>query len=280
LNEPFASIIDVTYIYGDGTKALENITLEIHQGDRIGLAGENGSGKTTLCKHMNGLLSPTYGQVSIDGKNITEIDILEIVRQVGFLFQNPDNQLFCSKVTDEISFGLRNIGLNEDEIAARVKKYLKLLGIERHADSPPLMLSMGLRRLVTIASTLAMEPSLVILDEPTAWLDGNQTSFAINAINAFAENGGTIIVVTHNMKLLAELTDRTIILSQGRKIADGKTREMLSDMELLTRARLSPTPLVELSTHLGLADNGVVITEDDFVNAMRKYKGGGVSLRS
>ncbi|MEM4262413.1 MAG: ABC transporter ATP-binding protein [Thermoplasmata archaeon] len=268
MTTPLVSVSNLTYLYEDGTLALENISFEISKGERVGLIGENGSGKTTLCKHLNGILKPSQGRVLIEGKDIAKMNIAEIVGKVGLLFQNPDNQLFCSTVTEEMSFGLRNLGLNEDEIAARSQRYARLLGIDGLADRSPLMLSLGLRRLVTIASVLAMEQDLVLLDEPTAWLDRFQSRTATDAIKGFASSGRTIVVVSHNMKLIADLTERAIVLSHGRKIADGSTREILSNKELLLNAGLFPTPISELASDLSIAGQEHIITEDDLIRAL------------
>ena len=270
------SVSDLTYVYEDGTLALEDISFEISKGERIGLIGENGSGKTTLCKHLNGILRPSKGRVLIEGRDIAEMSISEVVGKVGLLFQNPDNQLFCSTVTEEMSFGLRNLGLTEDEIATRSQRYARLLRIDGLAERPPLMLSLGLRRLVTIASVLAMEQDIVLLDEPTAWLDRFQSRTATDAIKGFASSGRTIVVVSHNMKLIADLTERAVVLSRGRKIADGSTREILADKELLRRAGLSPTPVSELASDLGIAGHERVITEDDLITALCRGRDGGV----
>ena len=263
------SVSNLTHVYEDGTVALENISLGISKGERIGLIGENGSGKTTLCKHLNALLTPSKGAVFLEGRRIDEMAVADLVKKVGFLFQNPDNQLFRGTVAEEISFGLQNLGLDEKEIGARSRKYIQRLGLERYAKTPPLILSMGLRRLVTIASILAMEQDIILLDEPTAWLDGFQAKFAIDAIRDFAETGRTIFVVSHNIKLIAELTERCIVISRGRKVADGGTREILGNAELLRGAGLLPTPVFELASRLGIDDRERIITVDDLTGAFR-----------
>lgn len=273
------SVSALTYVYEDGTVALEEVSLDISEGDRVGLIGENGSGKTTLCKHMNGLLTPTKGTVLLNGRRIDEMSVAEIAARVGHLFQNPDNQLFRATVAEEISFGLQNLGLNETEIEARSRSYVQRLGLERYANTPPLMLSLGLRRLVTIASVLAMEQDVVLLDEPTAWLDGFQARSAVGAIKEFADSGKTIVVVSHNLKLIAELTERCVVLSHGRKIADGKTRDILGDSELLCRARLSRTPVFELASHLGIEGCEHIISVEDLVSALRREEAREVTRR-
>lgn len=250
--------------------ALDEVSLEICKGDRIGLIGENGSGKTTLCKHLNGLLIPTKGTVLLDGRRIGEIPVEEVARRVGHLFQNPDSQLFLGTVEEEISFGLRNLGLDEEDVETRCRKYTRSLGLERYSRSPPLMLSMGLRRMVTIASVLAMEQDIVLLDEPTAWLDASQARTAIKAIEEITTSGRAVVVVSHNIRLVAELTERCIVLSHGRKVADGNTKEILGNKELLRRARLFPPPVSELTSCLGIKNNERIISVKDLKEALHR----------
>jgi energy-coupling factor transporter ATP-binding protein EcfA2 len=273
---PQVSIKEVRFTYDDGTEALRGIDLEINHGERIGLAGLNGSGKTTLCKQVNGLLVPSEGSVTVDGIATSESDVSSLSKRVAYLFQNPDHQIFCGSVSEEISFGLKNLGLDEKSIRKRVRQYLELLGLEDYADKPPLTLSLGLRRMVSIASTLAMEQELVILDEPAAWLDFAQTRRVIGAIKQISDNGRTIIVVTHNMKLIAELTDRLIVMSEGRIATDGPTREVLSSPESLWGFGLVASPVSRLATKLGWNKPGRPIsTPSDFISAMRAYDRGG-----
>jgi energy-coupling factor transporter ATP-binding protein EcfA2 len=270
------SIKKVHFVYEDGTEALKSIDLEINHGERVGLAGVNGSGKTTLCKQMNGLLVPSSGSVTVDGITTSESDVSSLSKRVAYLFQNPDHQIFCSSVTEEISFGLKNLGLEAEVIERRARHYMVLLGLEEYADKPPLTLSLGLRRLVSIASTLAMEQDLIILDEPAAWLDYVQTRKAIGAIKQVSDGGRTVLVVTHNMKVIAELTDRLIVMSEGEIATDGPTREILSNPDALWGLGLVASPTSRLAGKLGWNKPGRFIsTPSDFVSAMRTLHGGG-----
>ena len=259
------------------------MSLDIGHGERIGLVGENGSGKTTLCKHMNGLLSPTEGSILVDGADISKARTPEIAPKVGYLFQNPDHQIFCSSVLDEVSFGLRNIGLSKEEVSLRAAKYMDQLGIGPLSNEPPLALSLGERRLVSVASALAMEQELMILDEPVAWLDARQARLVAKAIGEAGRSGRTVIIITHNMKLVAELTDRMIVMSQGRVVFDGKTRELVSDPAAMSRACLASPPVAQLARRLSqvLEMKRPVASNEDLIGELMAARqgGGGAGVR-
>jgi len=278
-SSPHLVVSSLKYSYPDGTQALRGVDLAIRHGERIGLAGENGSGKTTLCKQMNGLLHPSEGGVVIDGADISRMGAKEIAAKVGYLFQNPDHQIFCGTVFDEVAFGLKNVGLEDSEIEKTVRRYLDLLGISALSGSPPLTLSMGNRRLVAVASTLAMEQELLILDEPIAWLDARQTALVENAISEATTAGRTVIVVSHNMKLIAALTDRIVIMSEGRVVLDGGTKETVSDYEAMARAGLVPPPVSLLARRLGwgAAAPKQASTNEDLARWIRAARSGGDS---
>ena len=274
---PHLVVSNLKFSYPDGTQAIRGMDMAIHHGERIGLAGENGCGKTTLCKQMNGLLSPSEGSVLIDGVDVSEMGYQEIAGKVGYLFQNPDHQIFCSTVFDEVAFGLRNIGLGATEIDSRVGRYLDVLGIRDLSGSPPMTLSLGNRRLVAVASTLAMEQELLILDEPIAWLDSKQTRFVANAVGQASLAGRTVVVVSHNMKLIADLTERIVIMSEGRVALDGNTKETVSDPETMARAGLVPPPVALLARRLGWGEAAPAhtSTNEDLIRWIKASRSGG-----
>lgn len=272
MNPPLiADLSDVSFTYEDGTRALDEVCLRINCGERIGLIGENGAGKSTLCKHLNGLLHPTEGKVLIDGKDVAKSRASHLARTVGYLFQNPDHQIFKSTVYDEVAFGPKNIRLRDNEIAERVRRYLQITGLSDLAKSPPLMLSLGLRRMVTIASVLSMEQRLIILDEPTGWLDQGQAVIAKEAIRGRLASGTAMIMVTHDLQLVAEMADRVVILYGGHIVADGDAKEILSDTDLLMKYGLDPPPLTELADEFLSEETALgVLKPADFINAVKK----------
>jgi len=272
-SQPIVDMTDVSFTYEDGTRALDRLSIVIRPGERVGLIGENGAGKTTLCKHLNGLLHPTDGVVLIDGVDAAKARTSHLARTVGYLFQNPDHQIFRSTVLDEVAFGPKNLGLRDEVVAERVEHYLQITGLSDMTKSPPLMLSLGLRRMVSIASILSMEQRLIILDEPTAWLDYGQAAAAKAAIQGRLASGAAMVLVTHDLQLIAELTDRTVIMSKGRIVADDGTEKILSDTDLLRENGLDPTPLIELASKFFPEEMTAQLWDvTDFLNAVKKKK--------
>lgn len=241
---------NVKFEYESGVVALKGVSLAIDRGEYVAVVGGNGSGKTTLAKHMNGLLRPTSGEVVIMGSSAADRTISEIARVVGYVFQNPDHQLFCATVTEEVAFGPANMGLPSQEVSARVDSALKTLGILDVKDRSPFSLTLGLRRKVSIASVLAMGPQVLVLDEPTTGLDSREARELMVCIRRLNDDGTTIVLITHDMKLVAEHTNRVVVMSEGRVLLDSNTRGAFSDMELLRQSKLLPPPVTKLAHRL------------------------------
>ncbi|MCQ4925727.1 energy-coupling factor transporter ATPase [Tissierella carlieri] len=228
-------INNLNYIYNANTpfekKALDNINLEINEGEFIGLIGHTGSGKSTLVQHLNGLMKPTSGDIIIDGVNITTKDanLKEIRQKVGLVFQYPEHQLFEETIYKDIAFGPRNLGLNEEEIHNRVKESMELVGLDfdELKDRSPFELSGGQKRRVAIAGVIAMKPKILVLDEPTAGLDPSGRDEILGEIQKLYEQESiTIILVSHSMEDVAKLVDRILVMHRGKLEMDGKTREI------------------------------------------------------
>ncbi|MFQ5593910.1 MAG: energy-coupling factor ABC transporter ATP-binding protein [Anaerolineae bacterium] len=261
---PAVQVDNLDYWYQDGPPALQDVSLTIGRGEWVALIGENGSGKTTLVKHFNGLLRPRRGQVRVAGQDTAGQSIGELARQVGYVFQSPDHQIFSSTVVEELAFGLRNLGLSSPEIEARTAEALALFELGPYAAAPPAILGYGLRRRITVAAVWAMRPEVVVLDEPTTGLDRRHTLGLMGHMLELHRRGHTLILITHDMKLVARYAQRVVVMHQGRIIGDGLVRPVLRDEELLGRSSLAPPPITALARRLapcGLAGDSLTVEE-------------------
>lgn len=250
MSEPAVELSNCHYRYNGTVPALQGVSCTIEPGSWVAVVGQNGSGKTTLAKLCNGLLRPHAGRVRVMGQDARRQSVAQLARQVGYLFQNPDHQLFAPTVREEIAFGLDNLGFDPAEKEERLEETLKLFGLEAFAERPPAVLGYGLRRQVTVASLFALRPPILILDEPTAGLDWGRTKLLLERSRILHQSGHTIIFVTHNMRLVAEWAERVLVLHKGRLLADDTPRAVFGQPELLARAALSPPPITELSQRL------------------------------
>lgn len=220
----------VGYRYPDGREALHEISFELTHGEKAALVGANGAGKTTLLLHADGLLLPTAGQVVVGGIPITRRTLPTIRRTVGYLFQQPDDQLFMPTVEEDVAFGPANMGLDDAEIERRVAEALAAVGAAELRHRAPGRLSGGEKKRVAIATVLAMEPSILVLDEPTASLDPPARRQLLELIRTFRH---TMLIATHDLELVRELCPRTLVLRRGALVADGPTNEVLAACEIV-----------------------------------------------
>jgi len=233
----------ISYEYEDGILALENVDMEITEGQCVVILGPNGAGKSTLLKVMAGLLPPTKGKVSISGKDVPE---KSTNLQVGIVFQDPDDQIFMPRVWDDIAFGPINLGLEKAEVEKRVEKAMRISGIEGFADRVPHHLSYGEKKRVAMAGILAMEPKILLLDEPTANLDPESRSGIMKFIKGL---GRTVVLATHDIEAAAAMADRIFVLD-GKILAQGDTREILANRPLLEGAGLEMPVIARLFSEL------------------------------
>ena len=240
------------YLYDDGTTALHDINLSIGPGEFIAILGGNGAGKTTLALQMSGQLKPTKGKMYIDGKDTTKKGIADLARIVGYTFQNPDCQLFCKTVKDEIAFGPKQLGLTRDEVNNRVEETLQIMDLEQFKDRDPHALSRGQKIGVAVASVLAMKPKIIILDEPTLGQDFNRISSLMTLLKSLNSQGLTVVVITHDVNIAAEYARRAILMDKGKILADRNSRDVLSEEDLMRSANLEPPTAVYLSKLAGL----------------------------
>ncbi|HUE98273.1 MAG TPA: ATP-binding cassette domain-containing protein [Anaerolineales bacterium] len=221
---------DLHFSYHDGLAALRGVSFEMCGGDKVALVGPNGAGKSTLMLHLNGILSG-HGAVSVGGKRLTRDNLPAIRAMVGLVFQNPDDQLFSPTVFEDVAFGPLHMGLPMDEVEARVKSALEAVKMSGFQDRLSHHLSMGEKKRIAIATVLSMDPQILVLDEPSAGLDPRARRTLINLLR---ELPITMLVSTHDMKLVQELFPRTIVMDEGQIVADGRTRDILGNEALLT----------------------------------------------
>lgn len=229
MSHHFIKFTDIQYTYPDGIEALKGISMLITHGERVALLGCNGAGKSTLILLTNGLLLPDNGEVNIGGVPVTK-KTLPLVRQsVGMVFQNPDDQLFMPTVEEDVAFGPLNMNLPDEEVERRVAKSLSLVNATELRKRAPMQLSGGQRRRVAIATVLSMEPSILVLDEPTSNLDFKARRDLINVLKSFRH---TQLIATHDLDMVRELCARVIVLEDGKIVADGPTEAVLQDPDI------------------------------------------------
>ncbi|WP_447969235.1 energy-coupling factor transporter ATPase [Nitrospira sp. M1] len=244
---------DVTFGYTQGVPVLTGVSLTIAQGDFVAVLGENGSGKSTLGKLVKGLLLPSEGHVVVHGHNTTVTSIIELSRMVGYVFQNPDHQIFAETVWDEVAFSLKNLGIPNNECEQRVVEALMAVGLDvsRYRFEDPFSLTKGERQRVAVASILAMKPDILIFDEPTTGLDAQETDRMMRMIRALHQQGHTIVMITHTIQLVADYATRCVLMHDGTVLADASTRDIFSDPLLMQEAALDVPAVTRFSQRWG-----------------------------
>jgi cobalt/nickel transport system ATP-binding protein len=235
MSTPALEVRDLTFGYPDGTQVLHNVDFHVHPGERVALLGPNGAGKTTLVLHLNAILQPDGGSVTVAGLPATEENAHEIRRRTGLVFQDPDDQLFMPTVRQDVGFGPANFGVTGLELNDRVARALEAVGMEDVADRPPHHLSLGQRRRVAVATVLAMRPEILVLDEPSSNLDPASRHELAHILQSLDI---TMFMVTHDLPYALELCERSLVMDGGRIVADGPTSEILGDRELMRAHRL------------------------------------------
>ena len=283
--KPVLEVKALTHTYSAGTpfehKAIDNVDLEVMPGEFLGIIGHTGSGKSTLIQHLNGLLRPMDGQILLDGTDIWERpkEIRKVRFQVGLVFQYPEYQLFEETVYKDISFGPKNMGLEGEEIACRVRRAAALAGIdEEMLEKPPFEPSGGQKRRVAIAGVIAMEPKVLILDEPTAGLDPRGREAILAQLRSYhKQKGNTVILVSHSMEEIARNVDRIVVMSHSHKLMDGTPEEVFSRADELLQVGLDVPQVTKVAMELqkrGLLADSSVYTIDELVRRLLALKGG------
>ena len=249
--ESVIRVEDVCFRYPDTTRnAVDHVDLEVREGEFLAIMGQNGSGKTTLAKQLNGLLKKTSGKITIYGQDV-ETGIFNLSRFIGYVFQNPDHQIFAETIWDEVSFGPRNYKMAEEELKQSVQEALRAVDLEGREKEDPFSLTKGERQRVAIASVLAMKPKILILDEPTTGLDYKEQCGVMELLKTLNENGRTIIIITHTMWVASQYAHRAVIMNDGHVLMDGPVREVYANEEELISLHLKPPQITQIGNRMG-----------------------------
>jgi cobalt/nickel transport system ATP-binding protein len=250
MTEYIISVKDVKFNYPAGVNAINGVSLEIGQGERVAILGPNGSGKSTLILLIAGLLTPQKGEIKVFGEKTTSKDFQKFRSRIGIVFQDPDDQLFTQSVIEDIEYGPKNLKLPEEDIKQRSREVLEKIGVYHLKDRHPHRLSFGEKKKASLATALVLKPELLILDEPTANLDLVSRRGLLGMLNDLNRSGTTVLVSTHDVEALPELADRVVVISHGSLLGGGATSKVLQDLPLLESAGLEPPAIVKLFSEL------------------------------
>jgi energy-coupling factor transport system ATP-binding protein len=258
---PVIEVEDAYFSYEGGIEALRGVSLQIREGEFVAILGQNGSGKTTLAKHLNGLLKPARGEVRIEGSSTTRMPAAELGRHVGYVFQNPDHQIFEEQILDEVLFGPKKLGIEREHAHQQAREALETVGLWERRSEDPFTLTKGMRQKVAVASVLATRPRAIVMDEPTTGLDYGELKQMMSLVKGLNEAGHTIVIITHCIWIAAQFAHRTILMKDGTIVADGPTREVFAREELLARADIIAPQIVRFSNELGTT----ILSVDEFL---------------
>ncbi|PWH15027.1 MAG: ABC transporter ATP-binding protein [Anaerolineae bacterium] len=261
-------IENLTFRYPNGVLALRGVSLHIASGELVAIIGQNGAGKTTLVKHLNGLLLPSQGRVLIGDWDTRQYSVAKLAQRVGYVFQNPDEQLFTKTVADEIAFGPRNLGYPKERIETLVEDALHLTHLETMRSMNPYDLSPTWRKMVAVASILAMDTPILVFDEPTTGQDAASVARLASIIAELRRRGKTVLTITHDIDFCAENFERVIVMGGGQVLLDGTAKDVLGQEEILAQTYVDPPQITRLGLRLGLTE--VVCTPQEFLDAFER----------
>ena len=265
---------NVEYTYSSGTLALKDINLSIFKGELIAIMGKNGAGKTTLIRTFNGLIKPSKGNILINGNKASTKTIAELSKNVGIIFQNPTHQLFSNTIEEEIKFSLKNLDLSDEEIQIRTNNILKNFNLEKYRKRSPLNLSGGETKKLAIASIFCRDPDILVFDEPTLGQDAREIAFFTNLIKSELEKGKTIVIVTHNIEFAMQHVPRTILMADGRIIADGPTRMVLNKEFLAEKTSLILPQITQFNSamqEIGIQSDEPLQSKIEMINFLKSF---------
>ena len=260
----FITVKNLSFKYPNGTEnVLNNVSLEVKKGEKVAIVGQNGAGKTTLVKMLNGLLKPVSGNVIADDWNTKDYTVAKMSRKVGYVFQNPMDQIFHNNVYDEIAFGAKKLKYSPDEIKKMVENAIKLTELEKYQRENPYNLPYSLRKFVTIAAVIAMGSDVIVMDEPTAGQDFKGMKILHDLIDELQKRGKTIVTITHDMEFVVNNFERVIVMTNGKIIADGNKRDIFWELETLEKSMVKQPYISDLAQELRM--NEKVLSIEDFV---------------
>jgi energy-coupling factor transport system ATP-binding protein len=265
--QPLVEVRNLSFAYPFGPRVLNSVNLRIEAGEFFAIIGQNGSGKTTLAKHLVGLLKSSEGQILLSGRDLTTLRPAETAQEVGYVFQNPDHQIFAATVEDEVAFGPRNFGLDHAEVERRCAEVLEAVNLADARDRDPFLLSKGERQRLAVASVLALRPRLLILDEPTTGLDYREQRRMMALVSELNRSGIAIVIITHTPWLVAEYARRVVLMRRGTVLFDGGVREFFAQDELLRASSFRPPEVTALARRFGT----VALRPEEFVEWLAKF---------
>lgn len=273
--EPVINVRRISHTYPTGLQAVKDVSFTVTNGEVVGLIGQNGSGKTTLAKHLVGLLKPTNRDAMIDvkGTDVIRAPISKIVKVINYTFQNPDEQLFCDNVFEEIAFGLRQLGYPEAQVEEKFQRTAELLGLSQYRDQVPDALPTHIKKLVTIASVLILEPRILVLDEPTTGLDKSRIDIVVGHLVRLVDKStlDSLMIITHDMDTVAEYCNKLLVMSEGRIVLEGTPREVFIQRDTLEKLSITPPQITQLAS--SLSEYGIprdLLTVDEMAKILEK----------
>lgn len=261
---PVVSIQNLSHTYPNKNTALRGLSLDIYPGEFVAIIGQNGAGKTTLAKHLNGLLQPTQGTVLLGGNEVSSLKPDQIAQEIGYVFQNPDHQIFSATVEQEIAYGLNMAKLPAATISERIDKVLEITNLTKQRAAHPFSLGRGERQMVAVASILALEPKLLVVDEPTTGQDWRGINRIMELITSLQQQGTTILMITHDMDLVARYAQRVLVMKEGELLLDDTPQYVFAQHEILAQTYIQPPQVTRLGQLLGFAET--MLTEEQFID--------------
>lgn len=269
---PIIDVRNISYTYPGGVKALSEVSLSINNNEIVAILGSNGSGKTTLVKHFNGLLKPSRGSVIVDGIDIKNQSVAKTSQKVGYVFQNPNHQLFLPTVREELYYGLKNLDITGSEADDKVKASIDLFNIHNFLDRSPFDLNSSERKIVAMASVMAVEPKVIVLDEPTTGQDYAGIMQVGKLIRNMHAKGHAIVIITHDMNIVGELNCRTVLMKNSRKIADDRADRVFTNVEIMNEASIEPPQITTFVERLlGIKDDACLTIENAIEKIGEEY---------